>query len=281
MPTGTRTVKRDTLPLNVGKAADLRALVKAFAKEKEHWLKNFQAKNRDKFQTSRIIRDAAVKSKYKTELQGRMWKLSLEDAAQTWHKCWQAWLVPVKEWVYNRKDFSEPDKHYLFWLMCAYPQLFASFKAVPLPAFPLARDRCARLCVLFRRKVKAARKKAPNVKIARSAVFDSSCYSTFEAGGTQYIKVMSLQPGRRIAIPLLGHTEISGNIRVVMEANDTIKVHVGFQFEVPEVTEGEEVGVDRGYTEVFVDDQGHEYGKGLGEMLVITQGVFDPCGRKG
>lgn len=128
MSDATRTVKRDTLPLNAGKVVALRAVIKAYAKEKQHWLKKFQHKiNRDKIQTQRVLRDLAVRAGHKSDLQSRMWKLALEDAAHTWHKCWSAWLVPVREWVYKRKDFSEPDKHYLFWLMCGYPQFFASF----------------------------------------------------------------------------------------------------------------------------------------------------------
>ena len=271
MSDATRTVKRDTLPLNAGKVVALRAVIKAYAKEKQHWLKKFQYKvNRDKIQTQRVVRDVAVKAGHKSDLQSRMWKLALEDAANTWHKCWSAWLVPVKEWVYKREDFSEPDKHYLFWLMCGYPQLFASFKAVPLPAFPLDRDRCQRLCVLFRRKVKTIRKREPVVRIARSAVFDAGCYTVFEEGGVQYINVMSLQAGKRITIPLLGQTGISGNIRVIMAKDDTVKVHIGFEFDTPEINEGEEVGIDRGYTEVFVDDKGNKYGEGLGEVLTVA-----------
>jgi putative transposase len=271
MSDGTRTVKRDTLPLNAGKVAALRGVIQAYAKEKEYWLKQFQRKaNRDKLQTHRVVRDAAVKAGHKSVLQARMWKLAQAEGADTWHKCWSSCLLPVKQWVHQRKDFSEPDKHYLFWLMRGYPQFFASLKAVPLPDFDLSRDRCERLCVLFQRKVKAAIKKEPVVRIARSAVFDANCYNTFEEGGTQYVKVMSLQSGKRIAIPLMGKTGISGNIRVVMESDDTVKVHVGFEFDTPEVTEGEEAGVDRGYTEVFVDDKGNEYGKGLGEVLTVA-----------
>ena len=160
-------------------------MINAYAKEKQHWIEVFSKKhNQDKLQIHRQVRNDAVQAKHQSDLQARMWKLALEDAAHTWHTYWSSILKPLRGWVFSRKDFSDEDKHYLFWVMAGYPQFFASLKAVPLPAFDLDVARCQRLCIHLLRKIKKINKTEPVVKKARSAVFDKNCYSVFEENNT-------------------------------------------------------------------------------------------------
>jgi Putative transposase DNA-binding domain. len=66
------------------------------------------------------------------------------------------------------------------------------------------------------RTVKQLKGEAPHVKIARSVKFDADCYQVVEYKGRQYLKLMSLERGKRITIPLLGYVKIEGTLTVVL-----------------------------------------------------------------
>ena len=260
------TVKRNTLPLNKGKLDALRNLIDAYSKEKQHWIIEFE-KEQLKINQPRTIRDEAVKAKYKTNLQARTWKLALNDASETWNRHWKAIFQKIRPLIHAKKDLNQEDKHYLFWLLCG-DQFFACIQGqTPLPKFNIPAERCKKLASYLRRIIKRKRGNNPTVRIARSAVLDTQCYSVFEEKGNQYISIMSQQKGKRIIIPLLGKTGIHGNIKVILEKDNTVTVHIGFEFNTLEITEGNDVGIDKGYTEAFVDDQNNAYGKGLGTIL--------------
>src|SRR6185503_11545186 len=85
--------------------------------------------------------------------------------------------------------------------------------------------------------------------------------------GRQYIKLMSLIPGKRILIPLLGKTTLSGTI-VVIVSPKSVEIHIPQELKKPPARRTTSVeGVDFGYTEVMTDTQGIRYGKRFGETL--------------
>ncbi len=270
-----RTVRRQAQELNVGKAQALRTLVEAFAAEKRRWLDRFARRDhRYLIGKHRQVRDDAVKAGYvpMTGLQARMWKLALTDAAQTWDKFWQALFVEVRSRVARRADFDPIDRHYAFWLLDGYEQFFACLDGTAAePKFSIADSRRTKVASFIRRQVKRLRGRNPMVRTARSAVFDANCYSVFEEGGTQYVKLMGLEPGKRLVVPLLGQTAITGNIRVVLGDDGVVAVHIGFDLNKPKtaIVTGETVALDMGYTEAFVDTAGKRYGVGLG--ITITK----------
>jgi transposase len=96
---------------------------------------------------------------------------------------------------------------------------------------------------------------------------DADCYEVFEKKERQYIKVMSLQKGERIAIPLLGKTPISGNIILLLKG-DQVEVHLTQEIlsRLP-LQNGPIASVDFGYTEVMVDRENNHYGTQLGPIL--------------
>ena len=267
-----RTVRRQVIELNQGKAQALQCLVGAFADEKRFWLDQFARRDhRDLIARQRQVRDAALKAKYtpKSGLQARMWKLALADAAQTWDMFWQALFVEVRRRIGGRTDFDAADRHYAFWLLSSYEPFFGCLDGVAAPPkFAIDEVRRVKVAAFIRRRVKRMRGRNPMLRTAHSAVFDANCYSVFEEGGTQYVKLMGLEPGKRIVLPLLGRTAITGNIRLVLGADGTAHIHVGFDL-VPAANaeDGPIVALDTGYTEAFVDTKGNAYGAGLGAVL--------------
>jgi putative transposase len=93
--------------------------------------------------------------------------------------------------------------------------------------------------------------------------------------------ITSLEKGRRIALPLKGEGEISGNIRIVLfPETRQVEIHVSLEIDVPINLSDEVVAADVGLTEVFVDDEGHHYGKELGDTLRNASRWLNQKGKK-
>ena len=105
----------------------------------------------------------------------------------------------------------------------------------------------------------------PRVNIARSMLLDSCMYRVFDENGTQYISVMT--NNKPVVIPLMGHSKISGNIRLVLDDND-IKIHVSQDVQEHSALTGNEIAIDTGVTELFVDSDGEFHYDGFGNDCV-------------
>jgi putative transposase len=266
-----RTIKRNTLSLNAKKQISLREICQSYSREKQHWLHRLQAWN---FQAhlgrSRTIRDMIVKQEYKSPsgLQARHWKLALEDAAETWNKYWQALFVKVRPKIARRKDLTETEQHYAFWLLKNNPSFAAMMQGkCPDPSFPIEKSTKKRIANYVRRLVSDCKGKSPAVKISRSVRFDGNCYDVFKEKGRQYIKLMSLTPGKRICIPLSGKTTISGTITLVQSSDSTFNLHIPQELKKKNPPKNPTEAVDFGYTEVMTDTHGIRYGTEFGTTL--------------
>ncbi|RUR29772.1 transposase [Vreelandella andesensis] len=105
-------------------------------------------------------------------------------------------------------------------------------------------------------------------KTFNQIVVRSDNYTVFEQNGRCWIKVPSLAKGRRLAIPLKTTIEHAptGTLRLILKGS---RVEVHSQVDVAQETScGDQVvGIDKGYSEVFVDSDGESYGEGLGKLI--------------
>ena len=124
-------------------------------------------------------------------------------------------------------------------------------------------------------------------------VLDTQCYTAFlrkascgrrrrrpdashARDGVAWIKVMGLERKKRIAIPLNTNRLPSGTLRLIIR-NDKVEVHYAIEEEeckpckkqpTPSAYGGDKgIGVDKGYSEVFVDSDGEVHGEGFGNLL--------------
>jgi hypothetical protein len=100
-------------------------------------------------------------------------------------------------------------------------------------------------------------------------ILDISCYTTFELGGRAWLKVMGLERGQRIAIPLNTNVQPTSTLRLILR-DGIVEVHYTVEDEQAcSIKPGGEavVGIDKGYTEVFTDSDGQRHGDGLGGLL--------------
>lgn len=99
-------------------------------------------------------------------------------------------------------------------------------------------------------------------------VVRSDNYTVFEQDGRCWIKVPGLERGKRIAIPLdttIEHAP-SGTLRLILR-DGLVEVHYTAETRPGRACGDSEIGVDKGYTEAFVDSDGEHHGVELGEML--------------
>ncbi len=97
-------------------------------------------------------------------------------------------------------------------------------------------------------------------------VLEPGSYKCFSYHGKNYIEVISLKRGKRIAIPVGTNYSITGQIRLILREGQ-VEIHYTINNTDERVCGSEEIGIDKGYTEAFVDSEGDFYGKELGEVL--------------
>lgn len=243
----------------------------AYAKEKQFWLFQFQRReNISYIKNNRIIRNNAVAARYRSTygLQARLWKLALQDAAETMDKYWQSLFDRVKKDIYQ-SSLSDAKKHYAYWLLKDYGRLadILIFKTPSFKELPLKERK--HMVSFLNRKLRTHKKKLPQVKKTKSFLLDANCYNRYQHGGRQYIHIMTLTPRKRLAIPLLGFTPIKGNVRIVLKGA-IIEIHYTSELKTKNDAKNDTViAVDFGYSEVMTDSEGKQYGTQLGNILTI------------
>ena len=114
---------------------------------------------------------------------------------------------------------------------------------------------------LMRKYWKHGRNQTSNQIIVRS-----DNYTTFQLGGHAWIKIPGLEKGKRIAIPLNTTKEPTGTLRLILNQGE-LEVHYTIELAETKTCGNATIGIDKGYTEVFVDSSGEHYGEGLGQIL--------------
>ena len=103
-------------------------------------------------------------------------------------------------------------------------------------------------------------------RVNNQIILDTGCYTTFELGGRAWLSVMSLKRGQRIAIPLNSTHSPKGTLRLIL-GDGVVEVHHTIDKPEGRPCGNETIGIDKGYTEAFVDSDGERHGEGLGETL--------------
>jgi len=97
-------------------------------------------------------------------------------------------------------------------------------------------------------------------------VLEPGSYKCFSHNGKNYIKVISLTRGKRIAIPIGSNYSVTGQIRLILREGQ-VEIHYTIDNTDFRTCGNKEIGIDKGYTEVFVDSEGEFYGKDFGDVL--------------
>ena len=107
-------------------------------------------------------------------------------------------------------------------------------------------------------------------KCCNQIVLDNCTYTAFIKDDKAFIKICSLDKGKRIVIPLRTNRIPSGTIRLVVDDKSrTLRVIHSVKVYHDEQSSKELgiVGIDKGYSEVLTDNLGNRYGKTFGIKL--------------
>lgn len=220
-------------------------------------------------------------------LQARQWKMALQAASNTAERHWRAIQEKAQRRFRNRgiwMRLNATEQHYVNSTLCALSKKFFDVMdgKIPNPTEkmlklgPIRRPR--QLCNLIVEVVREVTGRMPVHGVSRSVWFDAQCWAEkCEADGTQRLSLMALTPKKRIEVRLLGKGKLSGTL-VLVKTDTGYAVHVLQKVKSPQkkatdgkADKGGEVlqvrAFDMGFTEVFTDDEGKQYGKGLGKIL--------------
>lgn len=94
----------------------------------------------------------------------------------------------------------------------------------------------------------------------------SDNYKTFQKNNKAWVSIPSLILGKRITIPLSSNMEPAGTLRIILRNN---KVEIHYAVDVKKTNDSgiKIVGIDKGFTETFIDSDGVHYGEGLGKVI--------------
>ncbi len=237
----TRIIKSKNL--NKGKYEQLSAQAEQLGNIRTNVWHDFGSIKGVSIKSDRKIRDQWLKEKRHRQVSANAWKETLRDGFADIKACREAAKEKVRKVIYRQiTDVNEKNQFYRL-----------------LSSSVWTSDNYLRR--LMRKHWKHGRNHTHNQIVVRS-----DNYTTFQLGGQAWIKIPSLQKGKRISIPLNTNVAPSGTLRLIL-VDGIVEIH--YTIDVPEAkTCGTRtIGVDKGYTEVFIDSDGKEYGKGLGKIL--------------
>jgi len=194
----------------------------------------------------RKVRDSFLAVGHIKNLPQRIWRATLSDTLNNIKAYREAALINVNSHIFRNID--DKDKR---------QELFKNLKndSVWINNSYLRR--------LMRKYWKHGKNHTQN-----QIVLEQSSYKCFSYHGKDYIEVMSKTRGKRIAIPIGTDYPITGQIRLILRSSQ-VEIH----YTIDNTSEnacglpGSKLGIDKGYTEVFVDSDGDFHGEGLGEIL--------------
>lgn len=196
----------------------------------------------------REIRDAWMKDDRTPDLPARLWKETLRDVITDIATYREAAKVKVRRAIHKRTE-DQP--------VVERKRLYRALRRDEWKDDP------------FLRRQMRKHYKHGHTRVRNQIVLDTGCYKTFQHNGRAWIDAMSLQRGKRIAIPLNTTHEPSGTLRLILRGG-RVEVHYSVDAEVAcenRPCGSKEIGVDKGYTEVFTDSDGDVHGEGLGALL--------------
>jgi len=237
----TRILKSKNL--NQGKYQQLEAQAERLGKIRSEVWHRFGSIKGVSIKSDRKIRDSWLKEKRQFSVSANAWKETLRDSFGDLKANRESAKEKVRKVLY--KAVSDDKKR---------TKLYKELKSDGWTSNNYLRR-------LMRKYWKHGRNHTSNQIIVRS-----DNYSTFQLGRRVWIKIPSLEKGKRIAIPLNSTVEPAGTLRLILNEGE-IEIHYTIDLVETKTCGKATIGIDKGYSEVFVDSDGEHYGQGLGELL--------------
>ena len=252
----TRILKSKNL--NRGKYQQLKEQAKRLGKlRSEIWHTFGSINGASKKKSDRTIRDQWLKQKRQFNVSANAWKETLRYAFADIKANREAAKEKVRRVIYKKN--TDDNKR---------QELYKKLK-------PDDWTSDNHLIRLMRKHWKHGHNHTTNQMIVRS-----DNYTTLQLGGHTWIKIPSLQKGKRITIPLNTTIEPTGTLRIILKDGfagksflfaktfaGEVEIHYTIDLKSTKTCGKTTLGTDKGHTEVFVDYEGEHYGEGLGKLL--------------
>jgi len=198
------------------------------------------------FEGDRQVRDEWLEEGKKFNVPARLWKATLADVWGDIVAYREASKVQVRK-IIHKHTKNEAEKKRLYTL--------------------LKTDRWNEESYL--RRLMRKNFKHGKTTVNNQILFIPGSYTTFSCKGKAWLRVMSLERGKRIAVPLNTLVEPQKTLRLILQNN---RVEIHYAVDEKEVCSikpcgDQTLGIDKGYTEAFTDSNGKRHGKGLGNLL--------------
>lgn len=223
------------------------------------------------------IRDVLIKEKIcdMFNLQARQWKLALDEAISNIKSNWSNTKNKIKIVIARNANLSDAERHYLNYIL-KVDNLFYSvltrkefIETEGLLKIDVKSERKPYLYNLLRRYVRRYKGKVSHTKKATNFQIDADMYNYIYKEDGLYIEIAGLKPRKRLLIKLKDHYRYKGNLTVIINSNQTIKIHKGLSVQEKSLYKeySNTVGIDKGYAKMLSCSNGIEYGVELGKLL--------------
>ena len=223
------------------------------------------------------IRDILIKNNIcdMFGLQARQWKIALDEAISGIKSNWSNTKNRVKIAIARNENLSDEERHYLNYMLKVDELLYfvltrQEFKETEgLLKIDVKKERKSYLLNLLRRYIRKYKSKIPYTNKATNFQIDANMYKYIYKQDGLYINIMGLKPRQMLLVKLKDHYRYSGNLTVIINSNQSIRIHRGLSIDEKTLDEtySNIIGIDKGYAKMLSCSNGVEYGIELGKML--------------
>ena len=208
------------------------------------------------------------------KLPARYWKLALDEAISGIKSEWSNTKNRIRVAVRNNFNLAEEERQFIYYILKADGLL----KAILTHESFVRPKKIEKLIIretyvfnLIRRYVRKYKGKIAYSKSCRSFQVDADMYDYKRIDEKPYIEIMSLTKNKRISVPLKDKNIHEGNLRIVLLGNRTFEIHRTKKVNVKPIHSDEQdeniIGLDKGYTDLFVLSNGAVYGEKLNHLM--------------
>ncbi len=186
-------------------------------------------------------------------LQARQWKLALDEAISNIKSNWSNTKNKIKIAIARNINLSDAERHYLNYILKADNLLYSILtrkefiETEGLLKIDVKSERKLYLYNLLRRYVRRYKGKISHTKKATNFQIDADMYNYIYKGNSLYIEIAGLKPRKRLLVKLKDHYRYKGNLTVIINSNQTIKIHKGLSVQ--------EKSLDKEYSNVIGDEK--------------------------
>ncbi|RYZ89960.1 MAG: transposase, partial [Proteobacteria bacterium] len=233
----------ESLSLNKGKYAELCEQARLLGEIRKETWQRFGSVNGSGLDF-REIRNDWVKTRNFSPLPAKAWKETLRDTLDDVYMYEQAAKVKVRESIFKRTQDQSEQQNF----------------------FRLLKGEGWKTDSFLSRKMRQYRRHG-QTSVSNQIVLETGAYSQFKRkDGNTSLKIPTFKRGKRLVIPLNTKTTLSGCLRLILK-DGSLFVHYTINQTMFKPCGTETLGVDKGYTEAFVDSEGRFYGVDFGQVM--------------